>query len=153
MRRVGSKPEDQQESERRSSRISNGGGIDVGGEDFRNARGAVVAEAADGESVCGELWTECVVHFHRDEAQLDYRYYSFAQCLRRTSRLLLREDMDQTSGEIWFTETAFHSPGEHRDSDLCCRFLRHRLQRYAPLILPCTLFPASYLGFRFRKLQ
>ena len=92
-----------------------------------------MTETSDGESVCGEIWTERVVHLHRGEAQLDHRYYSFAQCLRRSSPFLLREDMDQTSGEIWFTEAAFHSPGEHRDSDLCGRFLRRRLQRYAPL--------------------
>ena len=83
-------------------------------------------EATDGESVCGELVSERFVHFHRDEHKLDHRSYSSAQCLCRSSRLRLPEDMDQISPQI----SPLHSPGEHCDSNLRCRFRQRGLHRY-----------------------
>lgn len=88
-----------------------------------------MAEAADSEGDVGELCAEHFVQLHRDEAESDEWDHSVAQCLCWAARILLRQNMDEISGEVGMAETALYEAGEYGHSDMRCRQLRHRLQR------------------------
>lgn len=67
-----------------------------------------MAEAADSEGVVGELCVEHFVHIHRDEAESDEWDHSVAQCLCWAARILLRQNMDEVSREVWMAEAALY---------------------------------------------
>lgn len=92
-----------------------------------------MAEPVNVKGILREFHIGCSVHLYSDEAQSHHRNYSFAQRLRRTFGILLREDVDQTSGQVWTIKAAFYPAREYCYSDLCRRHLRHSLFRYACL--------------------
>lgn len=126
--------EEQERRRRRSGGRKEGGS--VSGETVREQGGSVMDEAADDTSLVRELSAVDPLHFHSDEVEPHHGDHPFPQCLRRSPRVLLRQDLDQVSRQLWPSEAALHSPGEHRYTDLRRCLLRHRLQRYA-LLLYC----------------
>ena len=102
----------------------------VGGARVRGAGGAVVAGAADGARLRGELLPGRHVQHHRDEAGTHHGDHPVAQRLRGAPRLLFRPPLDRRHREGRPPQAALHAPGEHRHPDLRRRRLRHRLQRY-----------------------
>ena len=56
----------------------------------------------------GELCVERHVQLHSDEAQPHHRDHSFTECLCWAVGVLLYEDVDQDSREIWDAEGPIH---------------------------------------------
>lgn len=67
-----------------------------------------MAEAADAEGVCGELRFGNSVRVHRHEAESDDWDHPVAQRLSWPARILLRQDLDQVSRQIWHSQPALY---------------------------------------------
>lgn len=90
-----------------------------------------MAEAADFEGLCGELYFDGSLHLHSYEAEPHHRDYTVPQRLRRAVGLLLRQDMDQFPREGRYAQAAVYPAREHCYSDLRRCLLWHCFQRYA----------------------
>ncbi len=93
-------------------------------------------EGLAGESCVGHL----VLH-HHPQAESHSGCHSFLEHLSGFVGILLHQDVDQISFQMWHLEYSLHTPGEHCHPNLCCFLLWPCLQWWGLSILPLLLPP------------
>ncbi len=93
-------------------------------------------EGLAGESCVGHL----VLH-HHPQAESHSGCHSFLEHLSRFVGILLHQDVDQSSFQMWHLEYSLRMPGEHCHPNLCCFLLWPCLQWWGLSILPLLLPP------------